>query len=409
MTVKDSQGSTLEYMKYMANAGRGTSSTSGCPSTTTQTYYSMDWQVLQKVDTISPPPPCQSGVTTSTYVWSLSYIDDLVAKDCDNPSGRTYVQQDANHNVTALVNTSGSVTQRMIYDPYGVATVLTNGWGSSGNAMFEYGHQGGRYDSISGLYNFRMRDYSPTLGRWMQQDPMGYVDGMSLYEYVRSEPVASLDPSGLLKISRAIRVARQVLLDPGNYGLFTSEQIQQLGTEEAALDRALGPRAVLEGVKMALRTIPLTGWIKPREFDWNFAKISFAEYLCIVTAISASGGTLTQGVSFHDLKTKYVYDLGGDYALAFYPTAAGGFKTAVIRPGWWHHKVDAVNFQLLGRQVNADIAEAYGNFAVVSRNSLQTLRSLIASINTQPWGDGDKNFGTARIPAVTGTWIYVDR
>jgi RHS repeat-associated protein len=195
-TVKNSGGTVLEYMKYMANAGRGTAGTSGCSYTTTQTYYSMDWQVLQKVDTLTPPPPCQSGVTTSTYVWSLSYIDDLVAKDCDNPSGRTYVQQDANHNVTALVNTSGTVMQRMIYDPYGVATVLTSAWGSSGNSMFEYGHQGGRYDSISGLYNFRMRDYSPTLGRWMQQDPMGYVDGMNLYQYEVSNPIRFTDAMG---------------------------------------------------------------------------------------------------------------------------------------------------------------------------------------------------------------------
>jgi RHS repeat-associated protein len=195
MTVKNSGGTVLEYMKYMANAGRGTAGTSGCSYTTTQTYYSMDWQVLQKVDTLTPPPPCQSGVTTSTYVWSLSYIDDLVAKDTSG--GRTYVQQDANHNVTALVNTSGTVTQRQIYDPYGVATVLTSGWGSSGNSMFEYGHQGGRYDSLTGLYNFRMRDYSPTLGRWMQQDPMGYVDGLNLYEFVRSGPAGNVDPWGL--------------------------------------------------------------------------------------------------------------------------------------------------------------------------------------------------------------------
>jgi hypothetical protein len=39
--------------------------------------------------------------------------------------------------------------------------------------------------------------YSPTLGRWMQQDPMGYVDGMSLYQAYGSVPIAGRDPSGL--------------------------------------------------------------------------------------------------------------------------------------------------------------------------------------------------------------------
>lgn len=39
--------------------------------------------------------------------------------------------------------------------------------------------------------------YSPTLGRWTSADPMGYVDGLSLYQYVKANPVNRLDPSGL--------------------------------------------------------------------------------------------------------------------------------------------------------------------------------------------------------------------
>jgi hypothetical protein len=43
----------------------------------------------------------------------------------------------------------------------------------------------------------RYRTYSPTLGRWLERDPAGYVDGMGLYEYVRGGAVAAVDPSGL--------------------------------------------------------------------------------------------------------------------------------------------------------------------------------------------------------------------
>ena len=39
--------------------------------------------------------------------------------------------------------------------------------------------------------------YNPTLGRWMQQDPMEYVDGMSLYGYESSDPTSLLDFDGL--------------------------------------------------------------------------------------------------------------------------------------------------------------------------------------------------------------------
>ena len=39
--------------------------------------------------------------------------------------------------------------------------------------------------------------YSPTIGRWMQRDPAGYVDGASLYQYERSDAASGVDPTGL--------------------------------------------------------------------------------------------------------------------------------------------------------------------------------------------------------------------
>jgi len=39
--------------------------------------------------------------------------------------------------------------------------------------------------------------YHPRLGRFLQRDPIGYEDGMGLYEYVTSQPTVSRDPEGL--------------------------------------------------------------------------------------------------------------------------------------------------------------------------------------------------------------------
>ena len=118
---------------------------------------------------------------------------------------RLYVQQDANFNVTAVTDSAGTVLERYIYEPYGSFTVLNPDWLADEDGQSDYGqvhlHQGGRYDAVSGTYHFRNRDFSPSLGRWVQQDPMGYVDGMSLYEYVASSPVQSVDPSGLSLLS----------------------------------------------------------------------------------------------------------------------------------------------------------------------------------------------------------------
>ena len=38
------------------------------------------------------------------------------------------------------------------------------------------------------FYTVRHRHYEPGLGRWRERDPLGYVDGMGLYEYVRGDP-----------------------------------------------------------------------------------------------------------------------------------------------------------------------------------------------------------------------------
>jgi RHS repeat-associated protein len=57
-------------------------------------------------------------------------------------------------------------------------------------------YAGYRFDAETGLYHVRHRMYHATLGRWLQRDPIGYEDGMGLYEYARSSPIVHLDPLG---------------------------------------------------------------------------------------------------------------------------------------------------------------------------------------------------------------------
>jgi len=100
--------------------------------------------------------------------------------------------------VTVLNGESG-------YDGDGVVTEWTVDTGGSDWAN-AYLYCGYRYDHESRLYHVRYRSYHPTLGRWLQRDPIGYADGMSLYEYVACRPTCSVDPHGRRRIEHATNV-----------------------------------------------------------------------------------------------------------------------------------------------------------------------------------------------------------
>jgi len=146
------------------------------------------------------------------YVWSLRYIDAPVLRDkntdadglCDDE--RLYYLGDANMNVTCLVDAAGDAVERYVYDPYGKATILdgtTGGqtdWATDADQKSDVDNEilycGYRFDPETGLYHVRHRHYHPTLGRWVQRDPAGYLEVLSLYLYCTASPEVYIDWSG---------------------------------------------------------------------------------------------------------------------------------------------------------------------------------------------------------------------
>jgi len=76
------------------------------------------------------------------------------------------------------------------------STAVNNRRGYAGyehDPTFEGAPTSGRH-----LYHVRHRVYDAGVGRWTRRDPLGYLDGMSLYAYVQGLAVVAVDPTGLI-------------------------------------------------------------------------------------------------------------------------------------------------------------------------------------------------------------------
>ncbi|HEV2953989.1 MAG TPA: RHS repeat-associated core domain-containing protein [Candidatus Dormibacteraeota bacterium] len=90
-----------------------------------------------------------------------------------------------------LANSSGAVTTNYTYDPFGNPTAS----GAASSNTFQFA---GEQTNASGLQLNGARYYSPTLQRFVSQDPAGYNgSGSNLYAYVGDDPTNLTDPSGL--------------------------------------------------------------------------------------------------------------------------------------------------------------------------------------------------------------------
>ena len=129
-----------------------------------------------------------SGNVTNRYVHgSNAAADDPLLWYVGSGTGtKRYLHADHLGSIVAATNGASAPTI-LSYDEYGIP-----GAGNAGR--FQY--TGQAWVDELGMYYYKARIYSPTLGRFLQTDPVGYTGGINLYAYVGDDPVNASDPTG---------------------------------------------------------------------------------------------------------------------------------------------------------------------------------------------------------------------
>jgi RHS repeat-associated protein len=142
-----------------------------------------------------------AGTTLKTY----TYGHDLLAVervDSNALSETRYYLYDGGGSVRALADETGAITDRYIYDAFGV---LIAHLGTSDNA---YLYRGEQWDADLGLYYLRARFMNPDSGRFWNQDTYegSNTDPASLHKYLyaHADPVNGIDPSGHFTLSQTM-------------------------------------------------------------------------------------------------------------------------------------------------------------------------------------------------------------
>ncbi|EAR11071.1 RHS repeat-associated core domain-containing protein [Reinekea blandensis] len=200
-TIEVSAAGTYQInVRSAANSGTQTISLEldGLPFDSAKAVPAQGWQTYSDIEFLDDIPAGEHTLRLrfDTGEVNVNYLSfESVSEGIDTQQVNVevaFIHSDHLGTPKLLTDSLGNVVWQQHTTPFGeVHETLGNGLG------YLQSFPGQWRDSESGLsYNY-YRDYDPSLGRYIQSDPIGLGGGLNTYAYVGGNPISRIDPLGL--------------------------------------------------------------------------------------------------------------------------------------------------------------------------------------------------------------------
>jgi RHS repeat-associated protein len=173
-----------------------------------------------------------SGTAQAFYLHGPGIDEPLSMVRFGAGGGHFAYHADGLGSISTLTDLNGNPVRSYTYDSFGRLVAQT------GTVTNPYTYTGRELDPESGLFYYRARYYDPTMGRFLQEDPIALLGGVNFYSYVKNNPIKFIDPEGLLVSSTVLKVLNPIVTG-------AQATAQELALQAKLVDAGLGGVALL--------------------------------------------------------------------------------------------------------------------------------------------------------------------